>query len=383
MLVESDAYILCEAGLIREVGRGRPPAAGETIDGGGRVALPGFVDSHTHALFGRSRVEEFERRLRGDSYEQIAAAGGGILSSVEDLRSRSEEELVELAVPRLQAMLESGTSTAEVKSGYGLSTADELKSLRAIRSLRSRVALDLVPTFLGAHAIPREHAGNRRAYVDLIVDQMLPTVAAEGLAEFCDCFCDRGAFTLAEAERVLTRARELGLGLKIHADEFQSLGATELAVRLQAVSADHLLQLTPSGLEALARGGTIATLLPATAFFLRASYAPARQLLERGVPLALATDFNPGSSPCASRALVWTLACCGMGLTIDEGLHALTRGGALALSRAAEVGCLAPGFRADVALFDVSDYREIPYFFGENRCARVIRGARLAWSADS
>jgi imidazolonepropionase len=198
-------------------------------------------------------------------------------------------------------------------------------------------------------------------------------VAAEGLAEFCDVFCDAGAFTIGETREVLAAARRLGFGLKVHADEFESLGAVELAVEVGAVSADHLLRVGPEGIRALASGATVATLLPATALFLGLPYAPARRLLDAGATLALATDFNPGSSPCASMALVWTLACCGMGLAPGEALRALTQGGALALGRGAEIGCLAPGFRADVALFDVADWREVPYFFGENRCARVLR----------
>jgi imidazolonepropionase len=331
------------------------------------------VDSHTHAVFGRTRVEEFERRLAGASYAEIAAAGGGILASVADLRARSEEALVRLALPRLAAMLGSGTTTAEVKSGYGLTTADEVKTLRAVRRLRDLAGLELVPTFLGAHAVPPEFAGDRAAYVRLLIEEGLPAVAGEGLAEFCDVFCDAGAFTVDEARAVLTAARRLGLGLKVHSDEFRSLGATEMAVELGAASADHLLRVTDAGVAALASGRTVATLLPGTALFLGLPYAPARRLLEAGVTLALATDFNPGSSPCTSMARVWTLACCGMRLTPAEALRALTHGGALALGRGDDLGCLAPGFRADVGLFDVEDWREVPYFFGENRCARVVR----------
>ncbi|MFN2431491.1 MAG: imidazolonepropionase [Gemmatimonadota bacterium] len=382
LAVLEDAWLLSRDGLVVEVGTGSPPAADERVDGGDRVALPGFVDSHTHAVFGRSRADEMERRLAGESYARIADSGGGILASVADLRGRSEDDLVELALPRLRAMLASGTTTAEVKSGYGLSTADELKALRAVRRLRALLPLDLVPTFLGAHAVPREFAGDRAAYVRLLVDEMLPAVAAEGLAEFCDCFCDEGAFTAAEAETVLATAAGLGLGLKLHADEFASLGATELAVRLGAASADHLLRVTPQAARALGGSRTVATLLPGTAFFLGLPYAPARLLRESGATLALATDFNPGSSPCASMAVVWSLACCGMGLPVGDALVALTHGGARALGRAAELGCLLPGFRADVALFDVADYREIPYFFGENRCALVLRGGRRAWSRE-
>jgi imidazolonepropionase len=378
--VVPDAYVVCEEGRVVEVGSGAPPASGCRVDGGGLVAVPGFVDSHTHAIFGRSRADEFERRVRGESYETITASGGGILASVTDLRRRSEDELVEMALPRLRAMLAAGTTTAEVKSGYGLSTADELKSLRAVRRLRALVPLELVSTFLGAHAVPPEFRDDRAGYVRLLTSEMLPAVAEQGLARFCDVFCDRGAFTLREAEAVLGAARALGFGLKIHADEFASLGATELAVRLGAVSADHLLRVEEIGIGALAGSRTVATLLPGTALFLGLPYAPARTLLEAGATLALATDFNPGSSPCASMATVWALACCGMGMPIDEALRALTLGGAQALALDGQVGCLAPGYRADAGLFDVADYREIPYFFGQNRCAHVVMGGRVVWS---
>jgi imidazolonepropionase len=372
--VLEDAWLAIEDGLVLEAGNGRAPAADARLEGEGLVALPGFVDSHTHAIFGRTRVDEFERRLAGATYAEISAAGGGILASVADLRARAEEELVALALPRLRAMLASGTTTAEVKSGYGLTTADELKTLRAVRRLRGLVELDLVPTFLGAHAVPPEFAADRGGYVKLLVEESLPAVAAEGLAEFCDVFCDTGAFTPGEARAVLEAARRLGFGLKVHADEFESVGATELAVELGAVSADHLLRAGDAAVEALAGGRTVATLLPGTALFLGLPYAPARRLLDAGAVLALATDFNPGSSPCASMSTIWTLACCGMRLTPGEALRALTHGGARALGRGAELGCLAPGFRADVALFEVADWREVPYFFGENRCARVLCG---------
>ncbi len=376
-----DAWLVATDGLIAEVGTGRPPPADVREDGGGRIALPGFVDSHTHVLFGRSRADEFERRLAGESYAEIAASGGGIRASVADLRARGEDELVTLASGRLRAMLASGTTTAEVKSGYGLSTSAELSSLRAVRRLRERTPVDVVPTFLGAHAIPPEFDGDRGGYVRSIVQETLPAVASEGLAEFCDAFCDVGAFSLEETREVLVAGSAAGLGLKVHAEEFERTGAAEMAAGLGAVSADHLLRIDDAGVAALAASGTVATLLPATAFFLRLPFAPARRLLDAGATLALATDYNPGSSPCASMALVWSLACCGMGLSVDEALRALTLGGARALGRGAELGTLLPGFRADVSLFDVDHYREVPYFFGENRCAAVLRGGRTVWRA--
>ena len=338
------------------------------------VLTPGFVDSHTHAVFGGWRAAEFEMRARGLDYMEIARRGGGINASVGDVRRRTEDELVELALPRLYEMVRHGTTTVEIKSGYGLGTEDELKMLRVIRSLQQQVPLRIVPTFLGAHDVPIEYRDRRNEYVDLIIDEMLPAVAAERLAVFCDVFMEPGAFNGEETRRILTAARELGFQLKLHADEFQNSGAAELAVELRAVSADHLGAISEAGLAALAKSDTVATLLPATLFFLgKTSYAPARKLLDAGATVALATDYNPGTAPSPSMPLILTMACSQMRMTPLEAITAATAGGARAI-RQHEVGIIDAGAHADMVLWQVTDYREIPYRFGTPPVAGVWVG---------
>lgn len=362
------------AGIIpaQEVMSRYPGAAIVNCEGG--VLTPGFVDSHTHAVFGGWRAAEYEMRARGMDYMEIARQGGGINASVRDLRGRSEEELVELAIPRLYEMIRHGTTTVEIKSGYGLRTDDELKTLRVIHALRDRVPLRIVPTFLGAHDVPLEYRDRRAEYVDIIAKEMIPAVAAEKLAVFCDVFMEPGAFDRAETERILRAARDHGFLLKLHADEFENSGAAELAAELGAVSADHLGAISEAGIRALAQSGTVATLLPATLFFLgKNSYAPARRLLEAGATIALATDYNPGTAPSSSMPLVLTMACSQMRLTPLEAIIAATAGGARAL-RLGEVGTLMAGAHADIVLWNVSDYREIPYRFGTPPIAGVWSG---------
>ncbi|HEX6067054.1 MAG TPA: imidazolonepropionase [Longimicrobiales bacterium] len=353
-----------------------PGATIEDCEGG--VLTPGFVDSHTHAVFAGWRAAEFEMRARGLDYMEIARRGGGINASVADVRRRSEDELVELALPRLYEMVRHGTTTVEIKSGYGLTTEDELKMLRVIRSLQERVPLRVVPTFLGAHDVPLEYRDRRDKYVDLLVNEMLPAVAAERLAVFCDVFMEPGAFTAVETRRILTAAREHGFLLKLHADEFENSGAAELAVELGAVSADHLGAISDAGIAALAKSDTVATLLPATLFSLgKTRYAPARQLLDAGATVALATDYNPGTAPSPSMPLILTMACAQMRMTPLEGITAATAGGARAI-RQLEVGVIEAGAHADVVLWRVADYREIPYRFGTPPVAGVwLAGDRV------
>jgi imidazolonepropionase len=361
-----------------------PPEAARAprLEACGAVALPGLVDSHTHAVFGATREHEFEQRLAGATYQEIAAGGGGILFSVRDLRARGEEELAAITRARIAAFARHGVTTIEVKSGYGLSTEDELKQLRVVRRLAADDTLPrLVPTFMGAHAVPPEFRHDRAGYVRLVVDEMLPAVAAEELAVFCDVFCDEGAFTRAESELILGRARELGLGLKIHAEEFVPLGGAALAARLGAASADHLVAIDEEGMHALARSRTVATLLPATSLFLRLGrHAPARALLDAGATIALATDFNPGTSMTQNLLLVASLGCCLLGLTVPESLRAVTRGGALALGRS-DLGTLTPGAPGDVALFDVPNHRHLAYHVGAHPTAAVIRDGQVIWRA--
>lgn len=344
--------------------RRRYPEA-EVVDCGGGVLVPGWVDSHTHAVFGRWRVDEFVLRTQGVGYAEILRRGGGILASMEDVRARSEDELVACARPRLQALLAWGTTTAEVKSGYGLRWEDERKMLRAIARLDAELPLDLVPTFLGAHAVPPEFADRPDAYVDLVIEAMLPAVAAEGLARFCDVFVEPGAFTPAQGRRILEAARRWGLALKLHADEFAPSGGAELAAELGAVSADHLGAISAAGIQALARAGVVATLLPLTLFALgHRHYAPARALLDAGVEIALATDFNPGTAPSPSMPLVLATACAQMGLHPREAIRAATAGGAAALRLNDGRGTLRPGAPADLVLWPVDRVDALPYHLG-------------------
>jgi imidazolonepropionase len=342
------------------------------IDCAGRILAPGFVDSHTHAIFGKPRFEEQELRASGLDYMEIARRGGGIHSSVRDLRARDEEELFQLALSRLRRLAAYGVTTVEVKSGYGLTTEDELKSLRVIGRLAEALPMRLVPTWLGAHEIPREYRevpNGRSEYVHLLVSTMLPGVASEGLARFADVFCEPGVFTIDETRTILTAARNAGLGLKLHADELRPSGGAELAAEIGATSADHLAAISESGIRVLAESNTVATLLPGTMLFLgKAKQAPARALIDAGAAVALATDFNPGTSPTTNFPLIMTLGVSQLRMSVAEAFIASTVNGAAALSLADRVGQIAPGFSADLALFDAADARELPYWYGDQRC---------------
>ena len=349
------------------------------IDCGGGVLTPGLVDSHTHAVFGRARYEEQELRGAGLDYMEIARRGGGIHASVRDLRSRDQRDLLALAIPRLERLASYGITTVEVKSGYGLTMDDELKVLRVIAKLREVSPLRIVPTFLGAHEIPLEHRGSQRArdaYVELLVNEMIPRIASEKLARFADVFCEAGVYTVDESRQILVAARSRGLLLKLHADELTPFGGAELAAELDATSADHLAAVSADGVRALAASQTVATLLPGTMLFLgKSARAPARQLIQSGVPVALATDFNPGTSPTPNLPLILTLGVSQLGLSVAETLTAATVNGAAALALADRVGQIAPGFSADLALFDIRDIRELPYWYGDRRCLGTwVRG---------
>ena len=374
-VVMRDAALLVIDGVVAGIGStdalGRDAEGIARVDCTGCVLTPGFVDSHTHAVFGGWRAAEFALRSRGVTYMEIARRGGGINASVRDIRARSEEELVELARPRLEAMLSGGTTTAEVKSGYGLDTASELKQLRAVRTLQRELRLAIVPTFMGAHEFPQEYRDRREAYVELVAGEMIPAVAEEGLAVFCDVFMEPGVFTAAQTRRILDAGVRHGLIPKLHADELENSAGAELAVELGAASADHLGAISADGIAALASSETVATLLPATLLFLgRNRYAPARRLIDAGASVALATDFNPGSSPTTSMQLVLTLACTQMGMDPLEAIVAATAGGARALRLTDGTGTLAVGAPGDVVVWDVPDHRELPYRFG----AAPLRG---------
>jgi imidazolonepropionase len=336
------------------------------------VLVPGFVDSHTHAVFGRARFEEQQLRATGVPYMEIARRGGGIHASVRDLRTRGEDELFSLAASRLARLAASGVTTVEVKSGYGLSLDDELKMLRVVRRLAESLPMRIVPTWLGAHEIPLEHRerdSGRRDYVHHLIHAMLPAVVAERLARFADVFCEPGVFTVDETREILGAARATGLGIKLHADELTSGGGAELAASLGATSADHLAAISDAGIAALSSAQTVATLLPATMLFLgKRNQAPARRLIESGVAVALATDFNPGTSPTTNFPLVLTLGVSQLGLTVAEAILAATVNGAAALGLAGRTGQLSPGFSADLTLWAIDDVRELPYWVGTGVC---------------
>ena len=383
--------LLCRGGRIAFVGSraerlrdfGPLPEA-ERLDGRGGTAVPGFVDAHTHLPWAGAREMEFAQRLAGRSYEEIAAAGGGILSTVRATRGASREQLVAAMLPRLERMLACGTTTAEAKSGYGLALADETKQLEAIRDVARLQPIELLPTLLAAHEVPPEHRAARERYVALVAEEIVPAVAERGLARFCDVFCERGVFSAAESRRVLESGQAHGLLARLHADEFVDSGGAELAADLHALSADHLMAVSERGVEALAGSGVTALLLPGTSFFLRKkSWAPARRLIEAGVPVALATDCNPGSSNTESLPNVIQLAVFELGLTVEEALTAVTLNAAASLALGDELGSLEPGKRADVVVLDEPNLFHLAYHFGVNPVRSVVKGGHEVYRAGN
>ncbi len=381
-----EAAVLCAEGKIVAAGKGREVARHPSlkskkkskvreIDCAGKVVLPGFVDSHTHPAFAAPRLVDFEKRIAGASYEEIAAAGGGIRSSVESVRKAAKGRLVEQIVEALDEMAMQGTTTVEAKSGYGLSLESELKSLEAIRDAAARWPGTIVPTLLGAHVVPREFAAKPEKYLREVCEKMIPQAAKKKLAAFVDIFCDRGAFTIDDAERVFEAARKHGLGVRAHVCQLSPSVLWPL-LRFDPASLDHLDHVQEEDIPQLARRGSVATLLPGANFFLGLDrYPPARKLIDSGVAVALATDYNPGSSPTVSMPLVLSLACTQMKMSPAEAIAAATINGAHALRLADRKGSIEPGKDADLAVFDVADYREIPYWFGATHCAMtVLRG---------
>lgn len=342
------------------------------VDCAGTIITPGLVDSHTHAIFGRARYEEQELRAAGVTYQEIARRGGGIHSSVKDLRARAEDELFTLARNRIERLASFGSTTVEVKSGYGLSVEDELKSLRIIARLARDLPVRIVATWLGAHEIPLEYRGRnagRAEFVDLLLNELLPIVVREKLATFADVFCEPGVFTPAETRAILTASDKAGLKLKLHADELENCSGAELAAELGAVSADHLAGISADGISAIAKSETVATLLPGTMLFLgRPHQAPARELLSAGAAIALATDFNPGTSPTFNFPLILTLGISQLRMSSASVMLAATVNGAAALAIAGKTGQIAEGYSADIALFEADDFRELPYWYGDRRC---------------
>jgi len=357
-------------GDLRELRRKYPSA--KEIDCGAGVLTPGLVDSHTHAVFGRSRADEQEMRASGLGYMEIAAKGGGIHSSVRDVRERTEDELLALALPRVRRLMSYGTTTVEIKSGYGLATRDELKMLSVIKRLSEALPLRVVATFLGAHEIPlefRERKNGRSEFLDLLVDEMIPAVAKQGIAKFADVFCEPGVFTVDETRRILTAAKAAGLAAKLHADELEPSGGAELAAEIGASSADHVAAVSAEGIRALAASETVATALPGTMLFLgRTKNAPVRGLIDAGAAVALATDFNPGTSPTPNIPLMMMLGTSVLHMSAAEAMTAVTVNGAAALGLAGVTGQIAPGFSADLSLFEIDDWRELGYWYGDRRC---------------
>jgi imidazolonepropionase len=375
--VLSDAAVLVDGERIAWVGPRREASdlhAVEVVEVSG-VLFPGFIDCHTHAVFGAPRLDDHERRALGEDYKTIAARGGGILQSVRDVRERAERELLTLTRARVRTLLAHGSTTIEVKSGYGLDTATELKQLRVVRDAATAERATLVPTLLGAHEVPPEFRDRRRDYVRLVCEEMIPAVAQQRLAVACDVFCEPGVFDAPEARTILAAARHHGLTLKLHADELEGSGGAELAAALGALSADHLAGISDAGIRVLAQSETVAVLLPATMVFLgRHRQAPARRLVDAGAAVALATDFNPGSSPTVSLPLVMALGVSQLGLRHAEAVTAVTVNAAAALGLAADRGQIAAGFRADLVACAVTDWREVAYWLGENLVTAVWTG---------
>ncbi len=373
----SDVDILIEDGLITKI-RMDIDGGEEEIDADGALITPGFVDPHTHPVFYGNRSHEFAMRVEGRSYEEIAAAGGGIISSIKGVRETPEDELYEESIEHVDFFIFNGTTTIEAKSGYGLDTESELKSLRVIRKIQETALVDIFPTFLGAHAFPPEYRNDHDGYVRLICDEMIPRVAEEKLAVFCDVFCEKGYFSVDQSRRILTTAKDYGLIPRLHADEFQDSGAAELAAEVQAVSADHLMAVSRRGIQAMAKAGVIATVLPGTTLFLgKNEYVNARRLLDEGCEVALATDFNPGSCTIQSMSLILSLAVLYCGMTPSEALKASTYTAAKSLGIHHKMGCIQEGYHADLLFWEADSINEIPYWVGNDRILTVMKRGRL------
>lgn len=377
-----DSYIVIAGQEILEIGSGEVPprfvkSGAEILDARGALVTPGLVDAHTHLVFGGWREHELADKLRGVSYLDILKRGGGILSTVAATRAATQDELTAKAKAALSEMLALGTTTCEAKSGYGLTPDDEVKQLNVVKRLKGEQPVELVSTFMGAHAVPGEYMDDKEAYISLIIDAMLPYIAERGLAEYCDVFCETAVFSALEAERILSAAQKLGLGAKIHADEIDAIGGSEVAAELGAVSAEHLIAITENGMDMLAHSGAIAVLLPATSFYLGKGYAPARRMIEKGIPVAVASDFNPGSTPNLSLQLAMNIACYKYLLTPEEALTAVTLNAAASIGRSHTVGTLECGKQADILVWNAPNLDMIFYRYGSNQVKNVIKKGKI------
>jgi imidazolonepropionase len=350
----------------------------KVIDANGKVVTPGFIDPHTHPIFVHTRENEFEMRILGKSYVEISQSGGGILSTINTTRDASENLLFDLALKRIRKMIEQGTTTLEAKSGYGLTTESERKQLRVIKRLSETLPIDIIPTFMGAHEFSEKYKNNHTAYIDILCNEMLPAVKEQGIAEYCDIFTEAHVYNLDESRTVLTKAKELGLKLKMHADEIEPMGGAELAAELGCSSADHLGMTSDNGIRALKASGVIPVLLPATLFSLGSkSYARARDMINAGLPVALATDFNPGSCNCDSMPFVMTLACLQMRMTPAEVLAASTINAAAAINREDKIGSISVGKQADMLVWDIPSYKYLPYHIGSSYPQTLIKKGKV------
>jgi len=383
-----DGTVVIEEGIIKAVGKTEDILSDfdenrfSIIDAIGKAVLPGFVDSHTHFVFGGYRAQEFSWRLHGDSYMQIMERGGGILNTVLATREATKNELIEAGRKRLDSMLSFGVTTVEGKSGYGLDHDTELKQLEVMADLDNRHPVDIIRTFLGAHAVTKDYKGREDAYIDYLTDNVMPEVAERNLAEFCDVFCEKNVFSVEQSRQLLHRAKEMGFKLKIHADEIVQLGGAELAAELGAISADHLLQASEKGIRDMAENGVVATLLPGTAFSLREPYARGRYMIDNNCAVALATDLNPGSCFSESIPLIFALATLYMNMTIEESITALTINGAAALDRANAIGSIDAGKQGDVIVLEFPSYEFIPYHTGVSTVEKVVKYGNLVFDKE-
>jgi len=374
-----DTSLLIEKDRIVAIGSGNGE---KTIDCKGKLVTPGFVDSHTHPIFLDLRSDEHRLRLSGATYEEIAESGGGIVSSVESVRTATTGQLYEKSISRIERFISLGTTTIEAKSGYGLDTESELKSLKVIEKINNNHPIDIVPTFMGAHAFPKDFLENKEAFIKLICEEMIPAVHEQGIAKFIDVFCEEGYFSIDQSRKIIETGKSFGLKPRIHADEFNNFGASTLAGEIGSFSADHLMKIDNRGIKSLKENNVIATLLPGTTFFLnKSSYAPARKLIDSGVIVALATDFNPGSCHIQSMPFIITLAVMNMSMSIEEAFLGATINGAKALGLDSEIGTIEIGKKADIILWGISNLFEIPYYVTDHPIRAVIKNGEIVFGA--